>query len=148
MAAISSPTTVLNVPEIGAWERVDVERTCPIENMQVLSWLYTHRLPPLIMCQVWDGISDARIDFNGAALGVGRGDGSTQMARLTETLNLQRGLLKNLREQPNVTLLDNTKVENISDDQIPGGGWPMVQLSNGSTLRARLLVCSILSCCI
>jgi ubiquinone biosynthesis monooxygenase Coq6 len=134
---------VLNVPEIGAWEHVDVKRTCPIEDMEVSLWLHTHCLPPLIMCQVWDGISDARIDFNAAALGVGRGDGSSQMARLTETLNLQRGLLKNIREQPNVTLLDNTKVENISDDQIPGGGWPTVQLSNGSTLRARLLVCSM-----
>ncbi|KAI0248972.1 hypothetical protein BJV78DRAFT_1130345 [Lactifluus subvellereus] len=109
--------------EIGAWEYVDVERTCPIEDMQV-----------------WDGISDARIDFNAATLGVGRRDGSSQMARLTETLNLQRGLLKSLREQPNVTLLDNTKVENIFDDHIPGGGWPTVQLSNGSALRARLLV--------
>ena len=62
------------------------------------------------------------------------------MARLTETLNLQRGLLRHLQGQPNVTLLDNTKVENIFQDDIPGGGWPMVQLSNGTALRARLLV--------
>jgi ubiquinone biosynthesis monooxygenase Coq6 len=93
------------------------------------------------MFQVWDGISDARIDFNAAALGVDRGDGRSQMARLTETLNLQRGLLRNLGEQPNFNILDNTKVERIFDDDIPGGGWPIVQLSNGSALRARLLVC-------
>jgi ubiquinone biosynthesis monooxygenase Coq6 len=62
------------------------------------------------------------------------------MARLTETLNLQRGLLRHLRKQPNVTLLDNTRVENIFEDDIPGGGWPMVQLSDGTVLRARLLV--------
>ena len=62
------------------------------------------------------------------------------MARLTETLNLQRGLLRHLSGQPNITLLDSTKVENISSDDIPGGGWPMVQLSKGSVLRARLLV--------
>ncbi|KAH9975601.1 hypothetical protein BJV74DRAFT_782076 [Russula compacta] len=109
--------------EIDAWAHVDVRRTCPIEEMQV-----------------WDGISDARIDFNAATLGISRGDGSNQMARLTETLNLQRGLLRYLREQPNVTLLDNTKVENIFEDDIPGGGWPMVQLSDGTVLRARLLV--------
>ena len=65
------------------------------------------------------------------------------MARLTETLNLQRGLLRRLREQPNVTLLDNTKVLNIFQDDIPGGGWPMVQLSDGAVLRARLLVRSV-----
>jgi len=62
------------------------------------------------------------------------------MARLTETLNLQRGLLRHLSGQSNITLLDSTKVENIFSDDIPGGGWPMVQLSNGNVLRARLLV--------
>jgi ubiquinone biosynthesis monooxygenase Coq6 len=90
--------------------------------------------------QVWDGISDARIEFNAAALGIGSKVGSNQMARLTETLNLQRGLLRHLRDQPNVTLLDNTSVDNILQDDTPGGGWPMVQLSNGTALRARLLV--------
>ncbi|KAF8265087.1 hypothetical protein EI94DRAFT_1736773 [Lactarius quietus] len=82
--------------EIGAWDHVDTDRTCPIEDMQV-----------------WDGISDARIDFNAAALGL-------------ETLNLQRGLLRHLSGQSNIILLDSTKVENISNDDIPGGGWPMV----------------------
>ncbi|KAI9437841.1 ubiquinone biosynthesis hydrox [Lactarius psammicola] len=109
--------------EIGAWDHLDAERTCPIEDMQV-----------------WDGISDARIDFSAAALGLGRVEGSNQMARLTETLNLQRGLLRHLSGQSNITLLDSTKVENIFSDDIPGGGWPMVQLSNGNVLRARLLV--------
>ena len=134
---------MLIVSEIGAWTHVDVERTCPIEEMQVLLWPYSYYLPLLTLHQVWDGISDARIDFNAAALGISRRDGSNQMARLTETLNLQRGLLKRLREQPNVTLLDNTKVMNIFHDDIPGGGWPMVQLSDGVALRARLLVRSV-----
>ena len=100
------------------------------------------RSPATDIDQVWNGISDARIDFNATALGINRGDGLSQMARLTETLNLQRALLRHLVEQPNVTLLDNTKVENIFKDDVPGGGWPMVQLSDGTTLRARLLVCS------
>jgi ubiquinone biosynthesis monooxygenase Coq6 len=143
VSTIPGPAAILIMPEIGAWEHVDVERTSPIEDMQVLSPLYSYCLLPLMMCQVWDGISDARIDFNAAALGIGRGDGRGQMARLTETLNLQRGLLRNLREQPNFTIRDNTKVENIFDDDIPGGGWPTVQLSNGTALRARLLVCFI-----
>ena len=67
------------------------------------------------------------------------------MARLTETLNIQRGLLRRLREQSNVTLLDNTKVVDIFEDDIPGGGWPIVQLSDGVALRARLLVRSAMS---
>jgi ubiquinone biosynthesis monooxygenase Coq6 len=62
------------------------------------------------------------------------------MACLTETLNLQRGLFRRLRELPNVTLLDNSKVINIFEDDIPGGGWPIIKLSNGVVLRARLLV--------
>ena len=131
---------ILIVSEIGAWAHVDVERTCPIEEMQVLLWRCSCYLSVLTVYQVWDGISNARIDFNAAALGISRRGGSNQMARLTETLNLQRGLLRRLREQPNVTLLDNTKVMNIFEDDIPGGGWPMVQLSNGVALRARLLV--------
>lgn len=109
--------------ETGVWDHIDTGRTCPIEGMQV-----------------WDGTSDARIDFSAAALGLGRGEGSSQMACLTETLNLQRALLRHLSGQSNITLLDSTKVENIFSDDIPGGGWPMVQLSNGNVLRARLLV--------
>ena len=99
-----------------------------------------YRLLPLTAIEVWDGISDARIDFSAAALGLGGGQGSSQMARLTETLNVQRGLLRHLSAQSNINLLDSTKVENIFSDEIPGGGWPMVQLSNGNVLRARLLV--------
>lgn len=141
MTILPVSAAILTVSEIDAWAHVDVKRTCPIEEMQVSLQLCFYHLPPLTVYQVWDGVSDARIDFNAATLGISRGDGSNQMARLTETLNLQRGLLRYLREQPNVTLLDNTKVENIFEDDIPGGGWPMVQLSDGTVLRTRLLVC-------
>jgi 2-polyprenyl-6-methoxyphenol hydroxylase-like FAD-dependent oxidoreductase len=45
------------------------------------------------------------------------------MARVMEALN------QRFREQPNVTLFKNIKVENIiQEDGIPGGGWPMLQL--------------------
>ncbi|KAI0260110.1 hypothetical protein BC834DRAFT_902413 [Gloeopeniophorella convolvens] len=121
---VSLTNTSLNfLEEIGAWEHVEVGRTCAVEDMQV-----------------WDGISGARIEFNAAALGVGSPTQQGQMSRLTENLNLQRGLLRHLDGRSNVTLLDNTKVENILSDDIPGGGWPMLQLSNGHVLRARLLV--------
>jgi hypothetical protein len=58
------------------------------------------------------------------------------MVHLTETLNIQGGLCCFLWEQPNVTLLDITKVKNISEDDILGGGWPVLQLSNGKALCA------------
>lgn len=36
MTAFPASVVILIVPEIGAWAHVDVERTCPIEEMQVL----------------------------------------------------------------------------------------------------------------
>ena len=140
MTAFAAPAVMLIVSEIGAWAHVDVERTCPIEEMQVLSRPCSDYLPLLTMYQVWDGLSNARSDSNATALGISRRGGSNQMARLTETLNLQKGLLRHLRGLPNVALLDNTKVIDIFEDDIPGGGWPIVQLSDGAALRARLLV--------
>lgn len=62
------------------------------------------------------------------------------MARLTEILNLQRGLLRRLEEFPDIQLRDKTKVKTIIQDAEERGGWPMVHLENGQILRARLLV--------
>jgi len=62
------------------------------------------------------------------------------MAKITENLNLQRGLLRHLKEFPPVHLLDKAKVQSILRDTEEGGGWPMVHLDNGQILRARLLV--------
>jgi hypothetical protein len=47
--AFSAPALMLIVSEIGAWAHVDVERTCPIEEMQVLSRLCANYLPLLTM---------------------------------------------------------------------------------------------------
>lgn len=62
-----------------------------------------------------------------------------QMARLTENLNLQRGLLRHLDGIPEVQILDKTKVSSIVQDG-SNGDWPLVHLDNGKILRARLLV--------
>ncbi|KAG6829885.1 hypothetical protein H0H92_003154 [Tricholoma furcatifolium] len=106
---------------IGAWSYVDVNRTAPIEEMQV-----------------WDGVSDARINFSSSEIGLQRPEDG--MARLTENLNLQRGLLRRLEKLPEVEILDKTKVKSILQDTEERGGWPLVHLDNGQTLRARLLV--------
>ncbi|TFY70136.1 hypothetical protein EVG20_g2879 [Dentipellis fragilis] len=108
---------------IGVWDHVDAQRTCPMEDMQV-----------------WDGVSGARIEFNARELGITRSSGSSQMARLTEVLNLQRGLLRHLDGHPYINLIDKTKVDTIQREDGEGDGWPLVHLSNGRTLRARLLV--------
>ncbi len=68
-----------------------------------------------------------------------------QMARLTENLNLQRALLRHLDSTSAVELFDKVKVQSIQREEREGGGWPLVHLSDGRVLRARLLVSSPVS---
>ena len=94
--------------------------------------------------QIWDGLSDARITFSmqdDFASHLPGMHAESQMARLTENLNLQRGLLRHLDSTSTVQVLDNVKVQSIvREEREGGGGWPLVHLSDGRVLRARLLV--------
>ena len=47
--AFQAPAVIVIVSEVGAWAHVDVERTCPIEEMQVLSHPCSDYLPLLNM---------------------------------------------------------------------------------------------------
>ena len=92
---------------------------------------------------MWDGLSDSRIEFNAPH----ESASSSEMARLTENINLQRGLLRQIDKSVSagsLTLLDKTKVSSITSDAEPGtpsnSGWPLLHLSNSHTIRARLLV--------
>ncbi|KXN86618.1 Ubiquinone biosynthesis monooxygenase COQ6 [Leucoagaricus sp. SymC.cos] len=89
--------------------------------------------------EVWDGISDARINFN-AAETVTTSSEFQGMAYITENLNLQRGLLNLLDKAPGVDLIHQTKVTSINRESEGHGAWPIVNLDNGRRLRARLLV--------
>lgn len=60
---------------------------------------------------------------------------------MTENLNLQRALLRNLDNLNAIQIRDNTKVSKIVKDA-EQGGWPLIHTSTGGTLRARLLVSS------
>ncbi|GAA5952715.1 hypothetical protein JCM3765_002254 [Sporobolomyces pararoseus] len=109
--------------KIGVWQHVDKTRTRDIKQMQV-----------------WDGLSDARIQFNSSSRG-------SSMATLTENLNLQRAALKRIKQLGDrVELLDRMKVKQITrDTRETGGGWPIVNLENSDatikrSLRARLLI--------
>ncbi|KAG7093599.1 hypothetical protein E1B28_007265 [Marasmius oreades] len=118
---VSSLTNVSQafLRDIGAWNEVDRERTAPIEEMQV-----------------WDGISDARISFSASEIGLEHSEKG--MARLTENLNLQRGLLRLLHKIQGVHIVDKSKVHSITSTG--PGTWPLVHLDNNQTLKARLLV--------
>ncbi|KAG0705593.1 hypothetical protein DFH29DRAFT_906062 [Suillus ampliporus] len=103
---------------IGVWDYVEHERTNPIHQMQV-----------------WDGISGARISFDASEMLE-----SSEMARMTENLNLQRALLRKLSDTPSVEVIQTVKVESIQREAGDRNDWPLVHLSNGAILRARLLV--------
>ena len=99
---------------------------------------YNRSISQLCSVQVWDGVSDARITFDASELGLPEPEHG--IARLTENLNLQRALLRHLRRDGAIELLDKTKVSSIVRDTDEKGGWPLINLDNARTLRARLLV--------
>lgn len=105
--------------------------------------------------QVWDGLSDARINFN-APYAEPDPYAVTQtsslfpeiepMATLVENLNIQRGLLRALANKADtsqsVELLDQSYVLSIERGE---GAWPVVTIGGKDRvptrrLRARLLV--------
>lgn len=63
------------------------------------------------------------------------------MSRFVENIHLQKALLTNLKEQNNVEIIDKTRVQEIVQGNLKSqGGWPVVKLDNGRSIRARLLV--------
>ncbi|KAH7914807.1 hypothetical protein BJ138DRAFT_1176989 [Hygrophoropsis aurantiaca] len=112
--------------DIGVWDHVDESRTTPVRQMQI-----------------WDGISDSRITFDASEtpLSTSTPPESSQMAQMTENLNLQRALLRQLSNTSSMKLLQRVKVVSIQhEDKESGTGWPLIHLSDGAVLRARLLV--------
>jgi len=89
--------------------------------------------------QVWDGISGSRIEFDWP----GQQQGKT-VAYMNENLNLTSGLLKRIEELGGVEVLEGEKVEGIAlgqeTEEMDLKSWPVVQLSGGRQLTARLLV--------
>lgn len=90
--------------------------------------------------QVWDGVTGARIEFDWPA---GSGPSKT-VAYMAENLNLTSGLLSRVRELGGVSVFDNSKVEKIDlgeeTEDVDLRDWPIVHLSSGHSLAARLLV--------
>lgn len=116
-----TPTSAGYLNMIGAWKHMRQERIQPYHEMQV-----------------WDGVSDARIEFDWEG-----GSGKT-IAYMIENLNLTSGLLSKLDQLGRVSIFDSTKVEGISfGDEIAGSDlseWPVVKLADGKQIWARLLV--------
>ncbi len=116
---------------MGAWPHLQLSRVQPYNEMQV-----------------WDGVSGSRISFDWPSV---TGTPSPQssspeetIAYMTENFNLTSGLLKRLDELGGVTLIDNSRVENIgygpTTDLLDLSAWPVVEIAGGRRLAARLLV--------
>jgi ubiquinone biosynthesis monooxygenase Coq6 len=98
------------------------------------------RVQPYHEMQVWDGVTDARIEFDWES---GPRSGST-IAYMIENLNITSGLLSRLDQIGNISIFDNAKVENITlgedTEDLDLSQWPIVHLAGGKQLAARLLV--------
>ncbi|KAL2154471.1 hypothetical protein VTH82DRAFT_3147 [Thermothelomyces myriococcoides] len=120
-----TPSSVQFLDDIGAWKHLERGRVQAYQEMQV-----------------WDGVTGARIEFDW-----GPGSASTSgttIAYMNENLNLTSGLLKRIEELGGVSVFDKAKVENITygeeTDELDLREWPVVHLSGGKQLAARLLV--------
>ncbi|EKJ79756.1 hypothetical protein FPSE_00036 [Fusarium pseudograminearum CS3096] len=118
-----TPASAQYLDKIGAWRHLQRDRVQDYQEMQV-----------------WDGVTGARIEFDWPPSTTG----DKTIAYMTENLNLASGLLKRLHELGGVDIFDKTKVEGIDlgkeTEDLDLSEWPVVQLSNGQSLAARLLV--------
>lgn len=126
-----TPASVKNLQEIGAWAHVDTRRVQPYQEMQV-----------------WDGISDARISFDWHTakplLSPRNPAQPTTVAYMIENVNTVTALLSRLEQLGGVDFHTSTKVDSIDlgadTEKMDFSSWPIVTLSSGKTLAARILV--------
>ncbi|KAK4248155.1 hypothetical protein C7999DRAFT_31349 [Corynascus novoguineensis] len=120
-----TPSSVQFLDGIGAWKHLERDRVQAYQEMQV-----------------WDGVTGARIEFDWAP-GSAPTTGTT-IAYMNENLNLTSGLLKRIDELGGVSVFDKARVESIAygeeTEELDLREWPVVHLSGGKQLAARLLV--------
>ncbi|KAA8903579.1 hypothetical protein FN846DRAFT_780004 [Sphaerosporella brunnea] len=109
--------------DIGVWEHVKRDRVQAYKGMKV-----------------WDGVSGSRITFDADLQ-----DGASTIAYMCENNNLTSSLLSRISQLgEGIDILDKTRVEKISYGEDTGEldlrSWPVVTVSSGKQLAARLLV--------
>ncbi|OCL10428.1 ubiquinone biosynthesis monooxygenase COQ6 [Glonium stellatum] len=126
-----TPASVKNLQEIGAWSHVNNARVQPYQEMQV-----------------WDGVTDSRISFDWSSatnsFAPHQPSQPSIIAYMIENINITTTLLSHLSVLSGVTTFSPARVESIELGQETADldlrSWPMLTLSNGKTLAARLLV--------
>lgn len=128
-ASSLTPSSVGFLEDIGAWRHIQHARVQPYTEMQV-----------------WDGVTDSRISFDwpSASSVSQRSPQQKTIAYMTENLNITSALLSRLDELGGVSMFDKTRVEGIDlgndTESLNLSSWPVVELSSGQKLVARLLV--------
>lgn len=117
-----APKSVRFLESIGAWEHLRHERIKDYDQMRV-----------------WDGCSQAKIEFDPYILGE-----NAEIAWMVENSNLQQALVRRIEQlneqnkQKKTTIKDGSRVKSISRQE--GTNWPVVTLENGDEICTRLLV--------
>lgn len=105
-----TPVSVKYLETIGAWQHIVEDRIKPFDNIIA-----------------YDGVTNAKIDFDGFELGT-----------MCENVNLQASLLTRLQELGLADKIhDSTKVTDISNNH---ANKPVVTLSDGTSITTDLLV--------
>ncbi|KAJ1020135.1 hypothetical protein NDA16_004415 [Ustilago loliicola] len=120
-----------------------------LKRIGVYPYLVEHRLRPIQSMRVWDGLSGALLDFDSSDLSSASGS-TSQISVMVEISNLQQAMLQYLENTGKhiCTIKDGAKVDSIlPGSKIEAGNqgveqdpWPLVQLSTGDAVQARLLV--------
>jgi len=105
------------------------------------------RVQPYDGMHVWDGVSGSVITFDwNTAGGTSQRNynGERTIAYMTENNNLISALVSRAHELGGISLLDNSRVESIdlgsNMEHLDLSSWPVLRLSSGRTLAARLLI--------
>jgi ubiquinone biosynthesis monooxygenase Coq6 len=116
------------------------------------AWKYINetRVQPYFGMEVWDGLTNSNISFDWNQTGHIFGYQnltalkSNPIAYMIENTNLTTGLQKYLTKLGGVTIVSPARVESItygpSTESLDLTSWPKVNLANGQSLVARLLV--------
>jgi ubiquinone biosynthesis monooxygenase Coq6 len=119
-------------------------------DMGAWNHLHMDRIKAYYDMQVWDAVSDARIQFNTSMLDQASED--LPIAWMIENVHLQNGIIGSMEDHKSngasVDLFEKTKVAKIFYENNTGedpnemdlSDWPTVELSSGRILKTRLLV--------
>ncbi|KAF2836462.1 ubiquinone biosynthesis hydrox [Patellaria atrata CBS 101060] len=121
-----TPASVRYLQEIGAWSHIDISRVQPYQEMQV-----------------WDGITGSRIAFDWE-VNTRRDVQPSTIAYMIENQNLTTALQTYLEKLGDITVISPVRVDSIdlgnSTPELDLRSWPIISLSNGRRIGARLLI--------